>query len=161
VGDFGLSKLIVQASTNVHDVYELTGETGSYRYMAPEVFLRKSYNAKVDVFSFAMILYEMFEGKVPFDDEGDKEAAFMVAKGDRRPEFGSKTYYPDGMRELIMKCWSEFAVKRPPFDEIVQILEKLQENMQHRDRHCFRHLLQRMHRHCESLCTAISMSVWS
>lgn len=151
VGDFGLSKLIEVAAGDVHEVYELTGETGSYRYMAPEVFLRKKYNTKVDVFSFAMILYEMFEGAPPFADEGDKEAAFMVAKHDRRPEFGSKTYYPDGVRELIMQCWSEFAVKRPPFDEIVQTLEKIQaKTLSHQDRHCFRHLLQRMHRHCES-----------
>ncbi|PPR95662.1 hypothetical protein GOBAR_AA25007 [Gossypium barbadense] len=57
VGDFGLSKLIkVQ---NCHDVYKMTGETGSYRYMAPEVFKHRKYDKKVDVFSFAMILYEV------------------------------------------------------------------------------------------------------
>ncbi|KAG5521421.1 hypothetical protein RHGRI_033852 [Rhododendron griersonianum] len=57
VGDFGLSKLIrVQ---NSHDVYKMTGETGSYRYMAPEVFKHRKYDKKVDVFSFAMILYEV------------------------------------------------------------------------------------------------------
>ncbi|KAL6534786.1 hypothetical protein OROGR_013461 [Orobanche gracilis] len=61
VGDFGLSKLIrVQHS---HDVYKMTGETGSYRYMAPEVFKHRKYDKKVDVFSFAMILYEMLEGE--------------------------------------------------------------------------------------------------
>lgn len=87
VGDFGLSKLIkVQ---NSHDVYKMTGETGSCkfplkvtvelhktiafngfssvlhrnnckdRYMAPEVFKHRRYDKKVDVFSFAMILYEV------------------------------------------------------------------------------------------------------
>ncbi|XP_073153049.1 serine/threonine-protein kinase VIK-like isoform X2 [Henckelia pumila] len=57
VGDFGLSKLIrVQHS---HDVYKMTGETGSYRYMAPEVFKHWKYDKKVDVFSFAMILYQV------------------------------------------------------------------------------------------------------
>lgn len=90
VGDFGLSKLIrVQ---NSHDVYKMTGETGSCewsclppfihwcfyqwcytgilsdifpydqpidRYMAPEVFKHRKYDKKVDVFSFAMILYEV------------------------------------------------------------------------------------------------------
>ncbi|KAG8498838.1 hypothetical protein CXB51_005250 [Gossypium anomalum] len=56
VGDFGLSKLIkVQ---NSHDVYKMTGETGN-RYMAPEVFKHRKYDKKVDVFSFAMILYEV------------------------------------------------------------------------------------------------------
>ena len=31
------------------------------RYMAPEVFSHKAYDMKVDVFSFAMILYEVRE----------------------------------------------------------------------------------------------------
>ena len=147
VADFGLSKLI--KVTNVHDVYKLTGETGSYRYMAPEVFLRENYNTKVDVFSFAMILYEMFEGKPPFAGEDPYESAFYVARENRRPEFGSKTQYPDGMKELIMKCWSEFSVKRPPFDDIIPRLEEILENTSNRDRHCFRHLFQLIHRQCE------------
>jgi serine/threonine protein kinase len=145
VGDFGLSKLI--RVTNVHDVYKLTGETGSYRYMAPEVFLRENYNTKVDVFSFGMILYEMFEGEKPFAGEDAYEAAYLVAREGRRPQFGSKTYYPDGMKELITKCWSEFAVTRPQFDDIVPKLEEILDKTSHRDRNCFRHLLQRIH--CE------------
>jgi serine/threonine protein kinase len=34
----------------VPQVYKLTGETGSYRYMAPEVFRHEPYNLKVDVY---------------------------------------------------------------------------------------------------------------
>ncbi|KAG0557285.1 hypothetical protein KC19_11G116800 [Ceratodon purpureus] len=147
VGDFGLSTLI--KVTNLHDVYKLTGETGSYRYMAPEVFLRENYNTKVDVFSFGMILYEMFEGEKPFDGEDAYEAAYCVARENRRPVFGSKTYYPDGMKELITKCWSEFAVKRPSFDAIIPKIEEIMEKTSHRDRHCFRYLLQRIPRPCE------------
>ncbi|XP_062187128.1 serine/threonine-protein kinase VIK-like isoform X2 [Phragmites australis] len=56
VGDFGLSKIIKAQHAN--DVYKMTGETGSYRYMAPEVFKHRKYDKKVDIFSFAMILYE-------------------------------------------------------------------------------------------------------
>lgn len=147
VGDFGLSKLI--KVKNVHEVFKLTGETGSYRYMAPEVFLHESYNTKVDVFSFAMILYEMFEGAAPFASEDAYMAAKMVAEENKRPEFGLKTHYPDGMRELITRCWTEFAVKRPEFDSIVEELQQIQEKTSKQDRHCFRHLLQRIHRHVE------------
>lgn len=145
VGDFGLSKLM--KVVNLHEVYKLTGETGSYRYMAPEVFERQSYNTKVDVFSFAMILYEMFEGTAPFASEDAYEAAYMVAKENKRPDFGAKTHYPEGMRELIVNCWAEFAVKRPCFDDIVQELVQIQEKTVKEDRHCFRHLLERIHRH--------------
>jgi serine/threonine protein kinase len=147
VGDFGLSKLVKRA--DVHEVYKMTGETGSYRYMAPEVFEHQNYNTKVDVFSFAMILYEMFEGAAPFASQDAYEAAVMVARENRRPEFGAKTHYPEGVREVITKCWSEFAVKRPPFDDIVLELEEIQEKTVKEDRHCFRHLLERIHRHRE------------
>jgi serine/threonine protein kinase len=51
------------------NVYEMTGETGSYRYMAPEVFRHEPYNTKVDVYSYAMILYYLFEGVPPFFDK--------------------------------------------------------------------------------------------
>lgn len=40
----------------------MTGETGSYRYMAPEVFgCQGDYNEKIDQYSFAVILWELFE----------------------------------------------------------------------------------------------------
>ncbi len=45
---------------HVHAVCKLTGEMGSYWHMVPEVFLDEKYNKSVDVFSFHMILYEMF-----------------------------------------------------------------------------------------------------
>lgn len=145
VGDFGLSKLV--KVRNVHDVYKLTGETGSYRYMAPEVFLHENYNTKVDVFSFAMILYEMYEGHAPFDDEDAHEAARLVAKESLRPLFSNKIHYPDGMVDLIKQCWSEYPSKRPDFIDIIQNLEKIQEGMPKLERHCFRHLLRRVHHH--------------
>ncbi|KZV31074.1 hypothetical protein F511_31384 [Dorcoceras hygrometricum] len=92
VGDFGLSKLIkVQHS---HDVYKMTGETGSYRYMAPEVFNHWKYDKKVDVFSFAMILYQMLEGDPPMSNYEPHEAARYVAEG-HRPIFRAKDFIPE------------------------------------------------------------------
>lgn len=46
----------------------MTGETGAYKYMAPEVFRHEFYGLKCDVFSFAMVLYELFEGLMPISD---------------------------------------------------------------------------------------------
>ena len=37
VMDFGLAKIIEHASPDSEEVYEMSGETGSLRYMAPEV----------------------------------------------------------------------------------------------------------------------------
>ncbi|GAA0184936.1 non-receptor serine/threonine protein kinase [Lithospermum erythrorhizon] len=92
VGDFGLSKLVkVQ---NSHDIYRMTGETGSYRYMAPEVFKHRKYDKKVDVFSFAMIFYEMIEGEAPLSGYEPFEAAKYLSEGNR-PAFKAKGLVPE------------------------------------------------------------------
>jgi serine/threonine protein kinase len=65
------------------------GETGSYRYMAPEVFLHEPYNTKVDVYSFAMICYQLFEGAVPFEGTDPVQAARNAAMHRQRPIFSA------------------------------------------------------------------------
>lgn len=125
VGDFGLSKLIrVQ---HAHDVYKMTGETGSYRYMAPEVFKHRKYDKTVDVFSFAMILFEMLEGDPPMSNYEAYEAAKYVAEG-HRPMFRSKGFTPE-LKELTEQCWAADKSKRPSFLEILKRLEKIKENL--------------------------------
>nr|XP_043607811.1 integrin-linked protein kinase 1-like [Erigeron canadensis] len=125
VGDFGLSKLI--RVKNSHDVYKMTGETGSYRYMAPEVFKHRKYDKTVDVFSFGMILYQMLEGDPPLSNYEPYEAAKSAAEG-IRPVFRSKNYSPV-LRELTEHCWDADMNKRPSFLEILKRLEKIKEKM--------------------------------
>lgn len=38
---------------------DVTGMTGSMRYMAPEVYGSENYTHKVDVFSFGILAYEL------------------------------------------------------------------------------------------------------
>ncbi|KAF3659915.1 putative transmembrane emp24 domain-containing protein p24delta7-like [Capsicum annuum] len=105
VGDFGLSKLIrVQ---NSHDVYKMTGETGSYQYMAPEVFKHRKYDKKVDVFTFAMILYEMLEGDPPLSHYEPYEAAKFVAEG-HRPMFKVKGLTPELKDSFVQRLKTVF-----------------------------------------------------
>ncbi|MED6164166.1 hypothetical protein PIB30_087043 [Stylosanthes scabra] len=133
VGDFGLSKLIKVKSS--HDVYKMTGETGSYRYMAPEVFKHRRYDKKVDVFSFAMILYEILEGEPPFTNLEPYEGAKHVAEG-HRPIIRAKGYGPE-LRELIELCWSGDMNQRPSFIDILKRLEKIKEKPSEHHWHLF------------------------
>eukprot|EP00250_Pteridium_aquilinum_P015414 c22565_g4_i2 orf=1921-3243(-) len=123
VGDFGLSKLILVK--DLHEVYKLTGETGSYRYMAPEVFRHKAYDTKVDVFSFGMILFEMLEGAPPFVELEPYEAAKAVSH-ERRPERSAKTWTPS-LRKLVQECWHRDKDSRPCFNQILKDLEMIKE----------------------------------
>ncbi|RDY04864.1 Serine/threonine-protein kinase STY46 [Mucuna pruriens] len=120
VGDFGLSKLITVQSS--HDVYKMTD-----RYMAPEVFKHRRYDKKVDVYSFAMILYEMLEGEPPFASYEPYEGAKRAAEG-HRPHFRSKSYISE-LQELTEQCWAADINQRPSFIDILKRLEKIKENL--------------------------------
>lgn len=54
---------------DTEDMFEMTGGTGALMYMPPEAMLGTKYNHKVDVYSFAIIAwelvhYEMLIGRV-------------------------------------------------------------------------------------------------
>nr|GEV72232.1 serine/threonine-protein kinase STY8-like [Tanacetum cinerariifolium] len=89
VTDFGLSKIAQEK-----DVYgyKMTGGTGSYRYMAPEVYRREAYGKSVDVFSFALIVHEMFQGGPSNREEPPEHVADKRAYEDSRPPLSSYLY---------------------------------------------------------------------
>ncbi len=59
--DFGLSRYMPEQSN-----YNLTGGTGTIRYMAPEVYLYKNYDLNVDIYSLGFIFYYILTGIKPF-----------------------------------------------------------------------------------------------
>jgi len=53
--DFGLARIVTDASSDSNMVYGMSAKTGSYRYMSPEVALSMPYNHKADVYSFGKV----------------------------------------------------------------------------------------------------------
>uniref|UniRef100_A0A061RE69 Kinase-like protein n=1 Tax=Tetraselmis sp. GSL018 TaxID=582737 RepID=A0A061RE69_9CHLO len=109
--------------------YKMTGETGSYRYMAPEVFRHEPYNRKVDVYSFAMICYYLFTGMPPMFEYSAVRAAQLAALRGVRPmwpepnRWGSKV--PESVKRLVERCWSADPESRPEFSEICSELRQI------------------------------------
>mmetsp|Transcript_49126 Transcript_49126/g.76621 ORF Transcript_49126/g.76621 Transcript_49126/m.76621 type:complete len:395 (+) Transcript_49126:580-1764(+) len=67
VSDFGLSKTLKKVKED-GTPYTMTGNTGTKRYMAPEVVLSNPhYDEKVDIYSMAMIFYFIVKGERPFE----------------------------------------------------------------------------------------------
>ncbi|KAK8654524.1 hypothetical protein V6N13_128487 [Hibiscus sabdariffa] len=87
VTDFGLSKLAQEKDSYG---YKMTG--GTDRYMAPEVYRRESYGKSVDVFSFALIVHEIFQGGPSSRDERAEQVADKRAYEDSRPPLSSLIY---------------------------------------------------------------------
>ncbi|KAH7522610.1 hypothetical protein FEM48_Zijuj07G0156800 [Ziziphus jujuba var. spinosa] len=126
VTDFGLSKIAQEK-----DVlgYKMTGTTGSFRYMAPEVYRRESYGKGVDVFSFALIVHEMFQGGPSNLADDPEQVADKRAYEDSRPPLSSYLY-PEPIRILLQKCWHKNPDFRPTFEDIILELESIQDKFQ-------------------------------
>lgn len=61
ISDFGLSCVL-----DLSGSHDLTAETGTYRWMAPEVIRHEPYSTKADVYSFGIVLWEMITKDQPF-----------------------------------------------------------------------------------------------
>lgn len=99
-----------------------TGYVGTAQWMAPEI-LRSSpfYDEKVDVYSFAVLLWEMLTLSEPYKGmTQDQMVMAIIEKGARPaipPHFG-----PPKLVELIKRCWSEKPSDRPSFQQITAAL---------------------------------------
>ncbi|KAJ3702252.1 hypothetical protein LUZ61_005957 [Rhynchospora tenuis] len=99
-------------------------DSGTYRWMAPEMIRRQPYCRKVDVYSFGLLLWEMVSGCMPFEDMTPIQAAFAVVDKNLRPVV--PTDCPVALRALIEQCWALRPDKRPEFWQIVKVLEQFQ-----------------------------------
>uniref|UniRef100_A0A0E0LQB9 Protein kinase domain-containing protein n=1 Tax=Oryza punctata TaxID=4537 RepID=A0A0E0LQB9_ORYPU len=99
IADFGVARQGNQEG-------QMTAETGTYRWMAPEIINHKPYDNKADVFSFAIVLWEL----VPYDNMTPLQAALGVRQGFRL-EIPSSVN--PRLSKLIQRCWDEDPDVRP------------------------------------------------
>ena len=119
ITDVGVSK----------DVKNITGTlVGSPLYIAPEVFHCKLYDSKADIYSFGIMLWEMWYGRQAFVEfKGPVTAFFNFVDGGHRPKHveGSKEP-PSRWKQLMSQCWDGNPEKRPSakicFQEITATL---------------------------------------
>lgn len=96
---------------------DMTGETGSYRYMAPEVFQHKPYGRPVDVYSFALILYYMLSSDLPWPGtDGLKAGQKAAFKNDRPP---LPRHWDEKITQLLRASWDADPALRPSFAAVL------------------------------------------
>ena len=108
----------------------LYDRAGTPRYMAPEVGLDKGYELPADVYSFSILLWEIFALKKPFPKikTVDEFTKVVFEKGER-PKVGKG--WPQELKIMMNKGWSEYPNQRPsmkdfttPLTETVGTLQR-------------------------------------
>jgi len=119
VADFGMA-------IRWSPVRKLTRGAGTCHWMAPEVASGTDYEAKADVFSYGMMLWEIFRLEVPFRDRSPNEVAKLLCLGER-PMILKDEFPPDCPEQLIAlmtECWDQNPDCRPTFEHVVETLDE-------------------------------------
>ncbi|XP_042024536.1 serine/threonine-protein kinase STY13-like [Salvia splendens] len=117
IADFGVAR--VEAS----NPNEMTGETGTLGYMAPEVLNGHPYNRKCDVYSFGICLWEIYCCDMPYPNLSFSELTSAVVHQNLRPEI--PRCCPSSIANVMRRCWDANSDKRPEMDEVVSMLEAI------------------------------------
>jgi len=123
--DFGLCRCVKKRSMS-NATYEMTGNTGSLRYMAPEVVLDLPYNETVDAFSFGIVVWTIACNKLPFRgfDRSKHHSAVVLGGGRPKLEAG----WPPAFAALLSQCWHQDSAQRPTFDDVARRLGEMLES---------------------------------
>jgi len=116
--DLGLAREIPRSTTKntmENEVFEMSGKVGTLRYMAPECANCQEYNLKADVFSWAMVFYEMMTLQKPFAELRLSDYQEWVHKQGQRPNLLG---WPILLRDLVETCWSQTIRDRPTMKDV-------------------------------------------
>ena len=106
-------------------------KTGSFtvtRYAAPELIEHNdgSITTHSDTFSFAMLILECITEVPPFSNIASDAAVFhaRISKGQIPVRPDGEHHIPDGLWDLMKRCWSFVPRERPSMNDVHHFLER-------------------------------------
>ncbi len=130
--DFGVSRLLVDSNTQKA---QMTRDVGTLLYMAPELFTsHHGYDTSADVYSYALVVLEVFTGEPPFAPLNftfmlefvDKVIARKIEPGVERLNLMA---CPDVIREVVKSGASFSPSDRPSMAHIYKSLTSVFKGM--------------------------------
>jgi len=97
--DFGLAKLAGQTKLTK------AGSTlGTVAYMSPEQARGEEVDARTDIWSLGVMLYEMLTGQLPFKGQYENAVVYSIVNADPEPITGLRTGVPMDLERIVNKC---------------------------------------------------------
>lgn len=119
VCDFGLSKFV--------DSKHVMTACGTPAYAAPEVLRNSDYSMSADVYSFAIVLWELVTRDILYPNLPPFQIIFAVGTQRSRPPIPA--HLNKAIANLIQECWDEDPNTRPSFLVITDRLTELGDSL--------------------------------
>jgi serine/threonine protein kinase len=119
IADFGISKSeALKTIATTSTMHGGAGISGTFPFTAPEAFSsRTRFTAKCDVYSYAIVLWEIWDRGKPWDGLDLPEIVHAICINRERPKVPD--LMPVDLSELMCRAWSHDAAARPDFKDIV------------------------------------------
>lgn len=122
--DFGLSrKMPAPEKANSDGLFRMS-LVGTRRYMAPEVVISKTYDERADVYSFALVFYEITCQTRPYDGIQREEHKQFICKEGKRPKIYSYFGFPPELERMLRFAWAQDIKQRVSMKEICETLQQ-------------------------------------
>ena len=119
VTDFGIAK-----ASNSETITNSNKVMGSAHYFSPEQAKGTFVDARTDIYSFGIVIYEMVTGRVPYDAESPVSVALKHLQEQVLPPKNININIPEGLNNLILKAMEKDAIRR--YQNIKDMLLDLQ-----------------------------------
>lgn len=96
---------------------------GTPAYAAPEVLRNSAYSVSADVYSFAMVLWELITRQALYPGIPPFQIIFTVGTQGTRPTLPASCH--PGIAKIIQECWAEDPSSRPSFVDLADRINQL------------------------------------
>lgn len=134
--DFGHARFLSAESgigpCNFTDYTQLTFGLGTKRYSPPEMLDQAAFSnyfekefkpevaKKIDVYAFAMVVYEILTRKLPFDGLDDLDAIAKIKAGVKPSTDGTIDHFDALVASVLQPAWEKNPQERPTMSDLAE-----------------------------------------